>query len=706
MRSGVNVISMRKNQAGNRMSPCRLLLLLLACTGFLFSSCGGDKGSDPGVETDVSGGGKGKVLGDFTRAHTRVVWVQQQKSGQIDKHAAGENLKLLAIDSLDGDGERTLLGKVGSYARPLFTAQGNRVVFSKKGITKSEAGIRSYKPRCYVINFDGTGLEELGEGYAEALWNDPVGGDTWVLASTGFKDDERVVMEGTRLVKFKLDDPGQRQIVWDKTPVGGDSFRMGRDGRHLVGQFPWPESGVVDLDTGFLQRTGNGCWTSIAPDNSGVSWVFDGPHQNVSVYDREGRVLNTLALNTHPDLQGKRVYHPRWTNHSQFAVVSGPYIQDKKAGADRIEIYLARFAPDMSKVEDWERVTHNDRADIYADVWIKGGEDASLTVQEGQPVEVASAKWPPGSKHLFFAWKNNRESVEVHDKVSRLRAEGAARFGKRFDLAPGKGLFRAEGIEAKVIDGMDWLVVDAVITPAGEGGSIMEFGKYRFSQHGDEFRITIRASGSERSIRFGNPVAGQPVSIRLEFDPEGFATLINGKRQEIWTSPLAFSSEWKEAGIVFGGDWDGRIEQVAFYGGVGQVSIPQLPLPGDINIKADKGEGGLKVRAKLLEVTPQPAVEELGAYTRALVYHLYEVDEIMEGESDARRIVVAHWSLLDRRPASGIPSESGAFYELEVEPLEENPQLKSERTFDDTSDLDAPIYFDIATPSIQESKSP
>ena len=78
----------------------------------------------------------------------------------------------------------------------------------------------------------------------------------------------------------------------------------------------------------------------------------------------------------------------------------------------------------------------------------------------------------------------------------------------------------------------------------------------------------------------------------------------------------------------------------------------------------------------------------------------------MEGESDARRIVVAHWSLLDRRPASGIPSELGAFYELEVEPLEENPQLKSERTFDDTSDLDAPIYFDIATPSIQESKSP
>jgi hypothetical protein len=43
---------------------------------------------------------------------------------------------------------------------------------------------------------------------------------------------------------------------------------------------------------------------------------------------------------------------------------------------------------------------------------------------------------------------------------------------------------------------------------------------------------------------------------------------------------------------------------------------------------------------------------------------------------------------------------------MEVEPLEKNPQLKSERTFDDTSDLDAPIYFDISIPTIQESETP
>ena len=688
------------------MNMYRLKLIFLACAGFVVSSCGGDKepgNGDPG-ENAGSAGSRGLGLGEFTGAHTRAVWVQQQKSGQIDKHAAGNNLKLMALDSMAGEGERALIDKVASYSRPLFTHDGNRVVFSNKGVTKSEEGIRSYKPRCFAINFDGTGLVDLGEGYAEAVWRDSSSGDSWVFVSTGFKDDERVVMEGERLEKFRLKSPEQREVLWDKTPVGGDSFRLGRNGRKMVGQFPWPQSGIVDLNTGILKRTGNGCWTSIAPDGSGISWVFDGAHQNITIYDSAGRLLNSIAMNTHPDLKGQRVYHPRWTNHPHFAVVSGPYINDKKAGADRIEIYLARFTPDMSRVEQWQRVTDNGRADLYADVWIADGESASLTARAIQPGEVVAAKWPPESGHLFFAWKNNRENVEVDGKISRVRAEGAARYGKRFDLAPGRGLFRAEGIDEKAIDGMEWLIVDALITPSEQDGTVMEFGSYRLSQKSGEFRVNVRSSGGERSIRFGKPVAGQAVSLRLQFDPEGFEAVINGKVQEIWTSPLAISSEWQEAGISFGGDWDGRLEQVAFYGGAGQASVPQLPLSRDI--KADKGEGRLKVRGKLLEITPQPAVDELGAYTRALVYHLYEVEEILEGVTDAKRIVVAHWSLLDRKPAAGVPSQVGALHEMEVEPLDQNPQLKSERTFDDTSDLDAPIYFDLKIPSIQESKSP
>ena len=110
--------------------------------------------------------------------------------------------------------------------------------------------------------------------------------------------------------------------------------------------------------------------------------------------------------------------------------------------------------------------------------------------------------------------------------------------------------------------------------------------------------------------------------------------MINSKAAEIWTSPLVNSSAWQEAGIIFGGDWDGRIEQIAFYGGKGEERGSQLSLPQVI--EPDITEERIKVRAKLLEMTPQPVVEDLGAYTRALVYHLYEIDEILVGKSQAK----------------------------------------------------------------------
>ena len=685
-------------------------LIAFTFAGILVISCSGDKDAEAKQGVTDAGNdateesGQGIELGAFTGAPTRAVWIEQKKSGQIDQHAAGKNLKLMALDSLDGKGERAILPEAGGYSRPMFTPDGEQVVFSTKGIKKSEAGIRSYSPRCFVVNFDGTGLRDLGEGYAEALWSDP-SGDMWVFVIVDFQDDERVVMEGKRLEKFRLDAPAKREILWDKTPVGGDSFRLGRDGLKMVGQFPWPESGIVDLKTGVLKRIGNGCWTSIAPGDSAISWVFDGAHRNVTIYDGAGGMLHTLAMNTHPDLEGHRVYHPRWSNHPRFAVVSGPYIHDKKAGANKIEIYLARFAADMSAVEQWHRVTDNQRADLYADVWIKGGNDISLPVLRKGSVEALAVKWPPEGEGLFFAWKNSRENVEANGSICRVRAVGAARYGKRLDLAPGTGRFIADGIDSGVIDDLQWLIVDAVITPADQGGTVMEFGGYLLSQKGGEFQLNMPTKKGERSSRFGNFVAGQPIHLRLRVDSGSLQVMINGKVEDIWTSPLHFKRDRQDVGITFGGGWDGRLEQVAFYGNAsGQVTVPQLA--GIADLKADPGEGRLRIRGKLLELTPRPEIGELGAYTRALVYHLYEIETVSGGAFNAKRMVVAHWSLLDRKPAAGVPSKVGEIYEIEVEPLTRNPQLKSERTFDETSDLEAAIYFDITTPSLQKAETP
>ena len=64
-------------------------------------------------------------------ARMRVVWVQDMGDGR-DVFAQGGNLRLMGLDTGDGQGERVILGTVGNYAKPLITPRGDRVVYSDR----------------------------------------------------------------------------------------------------------------------------------------------------------------------------------------------------------------------------------------------------------------------------------------------------------------------------------------------------------------------------------------------------------------------------------------------------------------------------------------------------------------------------------------------------------------------------------------------
>ncbi|RUM42706.1 MAG: hypothetical protein DSY80_06760, partial [Desulfocapsa sp.] len=63
----------------------------------------------------------------FTGAHTRVVWIQEQGKG-ADSFAFGDNFKLVGFDSRDGKKERYLLDEVGNFFKPILTPDGKQVV--------------------------------------------------------------------------------------------------------------------------------------------------------------------------------------------------------------------------------------------------------------------------------------------------------------------------------------------------------------------------------------------------------------------------------------------------------------------------------------------------------------------------------------------------------------------------------------------------
>jgi len=299
---------------------------------------------------------------DLTGAHTRLVWVQHDGT---DPFAMGTGLVLMALDSDDGRGERALVGQPGNYVKPLFTSDGQRVVYST--VREGDDG------EMFVVGFDGAGVRSLGPGFALHVRPDPGGGADWVYVGTAHRE-----FHYGAIARFRLDAPDAREPVWQATRVNRDTFQVSRDGEMAGGLFPWPEAGVARLSAGTWQRLGDGCWTAMCQVGAPLFWYFDGAHRNLTIVDVPADRRWMVPINTAPGFSNPEVYHPRWANHPRFVALSGPYDQgggnQVRSGGAQVEIHLGRFSADFTRVEAWARVTTNGRADAYPDVWIAPGQ--------------------------------------------------------------------------------------------------------------------------------------------------------------------------------------------------------------------------------------------------------------------------------------------------------------------------------------------
>jgi hypothetical protein len=295
----------------------------------------------------------------FAGAHTRVVWVQGDGT---DPYAAGQNLVLMGFDTEDGHGERVILGDRQSYVKPLLTPGGARVVFSTSPVF--EGG-----PAVYIVNWDGSGLRRLADGFALALWQNPLDNTEWVYFGTDNQEYNFATVS-----RFPIDNPSATELVWNQTLVSGDTFQVSADGRFAGGLFPWPEAGIAELPNRSWRKVGEGCWTAMSTVRGPLFWYFDGAHRNLLMFDQRTENRWTIPINTAPGFDNPEVYHPRWTNHPRFLALSGPYdrggANQVRSGGTQAEIWLGRFSEDFSTIEGWVRVTHNEGGDSYPDVWI------------------------------------------------------------------------------------------------------------------------------------------------------------------------------------------------------------------------------------------------------------------------------------------------------------------------------------------------
>lgn len=650
-------------------------------------------------------------LGAWTGKHARLAWVQDQGKGS-DTFAHGKELSLYGFDSKDGKGERLLVKGVGSYFKPIFTPDGKHVIYSDRRARKM-----------FLLNWETGKVEELGSGVAVAIWQDTKPSlllrrkTLWVYCFSGLQPENKY---GTSqpLYRFPLHKPKKKELIWDKTNMAWSNVQLSRDGEVLGGLFPWPHGGVIQTETMDFKRYGRGCWTSLSPDNSKLLWIFDGLHRNVQIHDVKNGKSWKVNINGAPGIGGFEVYHPRWSNHPRYFVITGPYEKGDGGnkiggGGDKVEVYVGRLDENVERVEDWIQVTHNKRADFYPDLWVEGGGKAQLSDTLSAVVApVSTFNWPLEKENLVYVWEDMKAANQLSDESPigfyqcNLALRGKALFSRNLTLqsTDGWGETGDAGVKiGKALADSNIVSVELFVTQDKEQQASFfslnptKAKKLSLVQDGESLVIenSLAKQSAQRLVWEDFFTQGKPVHLVMTIRDGQIELFKNGSSLGQKDLDVNFSKTLITE-VVLGdkeGMWSGSIAHVAIYNQpIGSDDIQQNSRYCFNKSDQIKSVETLMLDAELLETSDIPAPDSIGAYRRALVVNSYLVKKVVDGQYDEEKVVVAEWAVLDRKVVKSYDGNDGV-ERLILEKFDDHPELEGERQMMDIFEPDFTMYY-------------
>ncbi len=647
---------------------------------------------------------------DLTHAPTRIVWCQDT-SDDSDAGAMGTNLHLMGFDTEDGCGERAILSKLSNYARPLITPSGKRVIFSNR-----------QENNIYIVNWDGSGLQRLGNGFAVGVWQDPSNGVEWIYAGSWLTNTDALFP----IQRAPIDQPDRVETVWNRTLVHPDNFQLSADGRRACGNLPWPICGIAELPEGDWKKYGDGCWPALAPENAGLFWIFDGAHRNLTLFRTDTDKRWTINISHAPGIESFEVYHPRWSNRARFMVMTGPYKQGSgdnriRGGGPEVEVHLGRFDERFGSIERWVRVTRNNRADFFPDVWIALPTGASATAAAPAAISIPApaARWPGNADGLVFLWENRSGKNEISlpdsktTRTCRAEPRGKARYGRYFEMDLAGGWFSTETeIGAQLLTAClnsNRFSLEAVLTPQQSeltdylqiaSFAALQTVNFTLGQKRDQLILRLNTSdtaGLGPAIPLCRLAPAKPQHVLISYMPGQLICFLDGKPTLLTNSPLGNLAGWMPGELVFGNrtrPWSGRLDHIAIYNHVKNESDARqsyASLAEDMQRRTAARR--LTVEARLAEVTKTPPLASISPYRRALAVDRYDEVKPIKGQYPHKQILVARWVILDRQRLDTPARQQDSIHRLVLEPFDEHPELEGERMIMDNEDFSLPLYY-------------
>ncbi len=663
-------------------------------------------------------------LQKLTGKQSRVVWVRDF-SGK-DRHSNENEFKskIIGFDSKEGK-EHVILDQLDGYTKPLFTPDGNRVLFTNR-----------HDKQIYVVDWDGKNLRKIVEGDIADVWQDPTNKKLWVYYQTGFNEKDP-------LYRVSIDKGGKPELIWNTTPLHVDNFQLSRDGKHASGLFPWPKGGVANLETKDWQLLGNGCWTSLAPDNSQLFWIFDGAHRNVFLTSQTGKKW-VVSIGDAEGINGFEVYHPRWSNSPEFIAVTGPYVGKGgqpggnriREGYTKVEVYVGRFSADYKSIEAWSKITENEVGDYFPDVWVKDGEkvdiptkvannDAVLDVKTLDSKTINSfKKWPGTDDGLAFIWEDSKSANQVKTSggkkySTQLELSGKAIYGFDNCLDLASGAAKVEGADENLLQACkktNQLTIEAYIT----SNNLNQTGPARiisFSESSSSRNFTLGQSENNLVIRLRTPFSGEngsspeivlgaikqdvAVHVIVSYADGHLSCYFNGKAMPLKEKYQGDFSSWKPQHLIFGDEWggernwDGKLEGVAIFNrfvsdkeAAKHYELWQKKIAGRKTPETIVAEATLEK----MSVTPEPA--SIAPYQRCLAEYVYKINKVNKGTLKESRIIVTHWVILDSKKVP-VAVKIGEKQTLTLQRFDDHKELEGERLVSDFDEFDLERFVDM-----------
>jgi hypothetical protein len=641
----------------------------------------------------------------------RVTWTLAEggRTGLSD----AKTFSLWALDTQAKKGPVRLLEGTGYWVKPLLSPDGSKVIYTDLG--GKQARIR-------MVSLEGGKPVDVVAGMAACVRRDAASGHDWLYYRAGRE-------KGSAVWRCRLDKPEDRQLVYGHGPTDHDIctyLTVSGDGAQMAAAFPWPECGLASLPNGRWKKTTGGCWPSMAPDLSYRSWVFEGPHRGVHLFDRDGTNQRRVDFGQAPGVGKGEVYFPRWSNHAQFMIMTGPGV----CGSDA-NVLVGKFDEGATRITAWANVTGKKGAYFYPDLWVQGAPAykfaaaAEVAALDTQPDGKLSDQWPATTRGLLFLWQLSTAQNEVltgenKRRVCRVDAQGSARPGWPGALSPSGGYFAATDFAGAVLEAcrqsqqftLEVTCTPANVTQVGPARMVTfsaDAGRRNFTlgQEGDTLVFRLRTTqtgenGINPQTTLGKLQAGKPHHVIVTYTPGKLTWWLNGQRGQS-TDVRGDLSNWEAMSLLLGDEvggqraWRGRLEGIAIYGRA--LSDPEAAAKWkqySALLGARKAPARVEVEARLVSKVTIPDPAQMAQYPRCLVVYEYEVTKVLSGKLVEKRLAVTHWGILDRQVVAAVRDRAvGQVARLTLESFDQRPELASERRVESESPDVLSLWHDV-----------